>query len=150
MYKSCLFMFLQIHCGFVHTAGPIITPKDSKYLNRCRFLVLSAIFDSYDDPHQPSSISLLSQEIFCFIMVVDPKSLKLFEDGGLLSQDEMGRKWVGIWQIIELKNLPFDEPRRNGKLPKLLLHRLFPDTQYSIWIDGKLELVVDPLLILER
>jgi hypothetical protein len=46
--------------------------------------------------------------------------------------------------------LPYEEPRRNGKVPKLLLHRLFPEAQYSVWIDGKLELAADPILILER
>lgn len=36
------------------------------------------------------------------------------------------------------------------QVPKLLLHRLFPNVRYSLWIDGKLELVVDPYQILER
>lgn len=36
------------------------------------------------------------------------------------------------------------------QVPKLLLHRLFPNVRYSIWIDGKLELVVDPYQVLER
>lgn len=36
------------------------------------------------------------------------------------------------------------------QVPKLLLHRLFPNVRYSIWIDGKLQLVVDPYQILER
>lgn len=36
------------------------------------------------------------------------------------------------------------------QIPKLLLHRLFPNVRYSLWIDGKLELVVDPYQILER
>ncbi|KAI3457457.1 hypothetical protein Pfo_014120 [Paulownia fortunei] len=45
--------------------------------------------------------------------------------------------------------------RRKGslqsiKVPKLLLQRHFPNTQYPIWIDGKLQLVVDPYQILER
>ncbi|MFS7984443.1 hypothetical protein Hanom_Chr11g00986521 [Helianthus anomalus] len=35
-------------------------------------------------------------------------------------------------------------------VPKLLLHRLFPNVRYSIWIDGKLQLVVDPYQLLER
>ncbi|XP_071688839.1 probable hexosyltransferase MUCI70 [Rutidosis leptorrhynchoides] len=47
-------------------------------------------------------------------------------------------------------HLPYDEPRRNGKIPKILTHRLFPQAIYSIWIDGKMELIVDPLLMLER
>ncbi|WJX78280.1 putative hexosyltransferase muci70 [Trifolium repens] len=35
-------------------------------------------------------------------------------------------------------------------IPKLLLHRMVPNARYSIWLDGKLELVVDPYQILER
>ncbi|KAJ8633359.1 hypothetical protein MRB53_026695 [Persea americana] len=36
------------------------------------------------------------------------------------------------------------------QVPKLLLHRIFPNARFSIWINGKLELVVDPHQILER
>ena len=36
------------------------------------------------------------------------------------------------------------------QIPKLLLHRMVPNARYSIWVDGKLELVVDPYQILER
>ncbi|KAG9154707.1 hypothetical protein Leryth_026404, partial [Lithospermum erythrorhizon] len=59
-------------------------------------------------------------------------------------------KRVGLWRTVVVHNLPYTDPRRNGKIPKLLLHRLFPNARYSLWIDGKLELVVDPYLILER
>ncbi|KAJ0010576.1 hypothetical protein Pint_33544 [Pistacia integerrima] len=56
----------------------------------------------------------------------------------------------GCMASYSTKNPPYDEPRRNGKVPKILTHRLFPQAQYSIWIDGKMELIVDPLLLLER
>ncbi|KAG9149783.1 hypothetical protein Leryth_025903 [Lithospermum erythrorhizon] len=59
-------------------------------------------------------------------------------------------KRVGLWRTVVVHNLPYTDPRRNGKIPKLLLHRIFPNARYSLWIDGKLELVVDPYLILER
>jgi len=36
------------------------------------------------------------------------------------------------------------------QIPKLLLHRLFPNVRFSVWIDAKLELVADPYLLLER
>lgn len=36
------------------------------------------------------------------------------------------------------------------QIPKLLVHRMFPNARYSLWIDGKLELVVDPYQLLER
>lgn len=42
------------------------------------------------------------------------------------------------------------EPLNLLQVPKLLLHRIFPNARYSIWIDGKLELVVDPYQVLER
>ncbi|XP_037441319.1 uncharacterized protein LOC119309417 [Triticum dicoccoides] len=36
------------------------------------------------------------------------------------------------------------------KVPKLLLHRLFPNVRYSLCIDGKLKLVKDPYQLLKR
>lgn len=123
---------------------------DIKYVKKCKFVVASGIFDGYDLPHEPSNISFSSKKLFCFLMVVDEVSLKFMRKNGTVKEDSAGGKWVGIWRIILLKNPPYDEPRRNGKVPKILTHRLFPEAQYSIWIDGKMELIVDPLLILER
>lgn len=124
--------------------------KDIQYVKNCKFVVASGIFDGYDTPHQPSNISLRSQKIFCFLMVVDDVSLNVIKENVTVKEDSGGGLWVGIWRLVLLKNSPYDEPRRNGKVPKILTHRLFPEAQYSIWIDGKMELVVDPLLILER
>lgn len=141
----------NIHCGFAQVDGPeLIARKDQGYVSHCRFLVATGIFDNYDQPHQPSNVSRLAHKIFCFIMLADHVSVKTFEEGKFLVRDENEGNWVGMWRVIEMKSLPYDEARRNGKVPKLLLHRLFPKTRYSIWIDGKLELVADPLLILER
>lgn len=123
---------------------------DVKYVTKCKFVVASGIFDGYDTPHQPSNISDRSRKLFCFLMVVDEVSLDFMKQNGSVTLDGDGGKWVGIWRIITLHNAPYDEPRRNGKVPKILTHRLFPQARYSIWIDGKMELIVDPLLILER
>lgn len=125
-------------------------PVDIKYVEKCKFVVASGVFDGYDIPHQPSNISLRSEKLFCFLMVVDEVSLKFMRENSTVKEDDAGGKWVGIWRLVLLKNQPYDEPRRNGKVPKIITHRLFPQAQYSIWIDGKMELIVDPLLILER
>jgi len=125
-------------------------PIDVKYVKKCRFVVASGIFDGYDVPHQPSNISDRSQKLFCFLMVVDEVSLDFIKQNVTVREDSDGGKWVGIWRLVPLHNSPYDEPRRNGKVPKILTHRLFPQAWYSIWIDGKMELIVDPLLILER
>ncbi|KAL6603459.1 hypothetical protein ACP70R_043820 [Stipagrostis hirtigluma subsp. patula] len=140
----------SVHCGFMKNSGADMDSIDVKYIKKCKFVVASGIFDGYDIPHQPSNISLRSQELFCFLMVVDEVSLDFIEKNTTVKVDNAGGKWVGIWRLITLHRLPFDEPRRNGKVPKILTHRLFPQAWYSIWIDGKMELIVDPLLILER
>ncbi|XP_050231644.1 probable hexosyltransferase MUCI70 [Mercurialis annua] len=141
---------MKVHCGFIRNGGSEMDPMDIKYVKKCRFVVASGIFDGYDIPHQPSNISDRSKEIFCFLMVVDEVSLDFIKENTTVSKDGNGGQWVGIWRLILLKHPPYDEPRRNGKVPKILTHRLFPQAQYSIWIDGKMELIVDPLLILER
>lgn len=140
----------QVHCGFMRNGGAEMDAIDVMYAKRCKFVVASGIFDGYDTPHQPSNISLRSQKLFCFLMVVDEKSLDFIQQNVSVKVDSQGGKWVGIWRLVVLHQPPFDEPRRNGKVPKILTHRLFPQAQYSIWIDGKMELIVDPLLILER
>ncbi|KAL5175374.1 hypothetical protein HKD37_08G021589 [Glycine soja] len=141
---------MKVHCGFIQGGGAEMNRVDIKYVKKCKFVVASGIFDGYDLPHQPSNISLRSKELFCFLMVVDEVSLKFMRENGTVKEDRAGGKWVGIWRLVLLKHPPYDEPRRNGKVPKILTHRLFPQAQYSIWIDGKMELIVDPLLILER
>lgn len=141
---------MKVHCGFMHNGGGDMDPKDVEYAKKCRFVVASGIFDGYDTPHQPSNISTRSQKLFCFLMVVDEKSFDFIKENVTVRTDDDGGHWVGIWRLVLLKHQPYDEPRRNGKVPKILVHRMFPEAQYSIWIDGKMELLVDPLLILER
>nr|APA20241.1 DUF616 protein [Populus tomentosa] len=141
---------MKVHCGFMHNGGADMDLVDIEYVKNCRFVVASGIFDGYDVPHQPSYISDRSRKLFCFLMVVDEISLDFIKENVTVREDHNRGRWVGIWRLILLKHSPYDEPRRNGKVPKILTHRLFPQAQYSIWIDGKMELLVDPLQILER
>lgn len=145
-----LYISFQVHCGFIKGGGGEMVEADKKFVKKCKFVVASGIFDGYDVPQQPSNISMRSKKLFCFLMVVDEVSLDFIKQNASIRVDKEGGKWVGIWRLVTLHNLPFDEPRRNGKVPKILTHRLFPQARYSIWIDGKMELIVDPLLILER
>ena len=36
------------------------------------------------------------------------------------------------------------------QIAKLLIHRLFPNAKYSLWVDGKLRLRRDPYIVFER
>ncbi|TYJ30510.1 hypothetical protein E1A91_A06G135300v1 [Gossypium mustelinum] len=144
---------MNVRCGFVKGSKPgrgsgfDINDDDLLKMEQCHGVVVaSAIFGAFDIIQQPKNISEYSKQTICFYMFVDEETeadLKL--NGGL---DE--RKKIGVWRIVVAHNLPYTDGRRNGKIPKLLTHRLFPNARFSLWIDGKLELVVDPYQILER
>ncbi|WCJ21273.1 hypothetical protein M5689_003439 [Euphorbia peplus] len=143
-----------LHCGFVKpptgfpSTGFDLDEKDKAFMSTCRVVVSSCIFGSSDFLRRPTSkrISEFSKRVVCFVMFVDEQTQsKLFSDGNI--PDDRG--YVGLWRIIVVKNLPYQDMRRTGKVPKFLSHRLFPSSSYSIWLDSKMRLTTDPLLILE-
>ncbi|TYG65168.1 hypothetical protein ES288_D06G164400v1 [Gossypium darwinii] len=144
---------MNVRCGFVkgskpgHGTGFDINDDDLLEMEQCHGVVVaSAIFGAFDIIQQPKNISEYSKQTICFYMFVDEETeadLKL--NGGLDAS-----KKIGVWRIVVAHNLPYTDGRRNGKIPKLLTHRLFPNARFSLWIDGKLELIVDPFQILER
>ncbi|KAL0442756.1 UNVERIFIED_CONTAM: hypothetical protein Slati_1998300 [Sesamum latifolium] len=144
---------MSVHCGFVrgvkpgHQTGFDIDDSDLLEMETCQGVVVaSAIFGAFDLIRQPQNISEYSQKNVCFHMFVDEETEAFLRNSSELDHN----KKVGLWRIILVHNLPYSDPRRNGKVPKLLLHRLFPNARYSLWVDAKLELVVDPIQILER
>ncbi|KAH1054961.1 hypothetical protein J1N35_033026 [Gossypium stocksii] len=144
---------MNLHCGFVKGRKPgrgtgfDIDDNDLLHMEQCRGVVVaSAIFGAFDVIQQPRNISEYSKRTICFYMFADEETeADLKANGGL---DETRK--IGVWRIVVVRNLPYTDGRRNGKIPKLLTHRLFPNARFSLWIDGKLELVVDPYQILER
>lgn len=103
-------------------------------------------------PQPPSSLSLFQMSLttrrhVCFVMFVDKPSFDaLVKDGP--PPDSEGR--VGLWRIVMVTHLPYSDPRKSGKVPKLLTHRLFPNAKYSMWVDSKLRLAADPLLVFDK
>ncbi|KAK6126942.1 hypothetical protein DH2020_039316 [Rehmannia glutinosa] len=125
---------MKVHCGFMQGGGEEMAPKDIEYVKKCKFVVATGIFDAYDSPHQPSNISKRSESLFCFLMVVDEVSLKFIRNNVSVTEDIHGGQWVGIWRLILLKHQPYDEPRRNGKVPKILTHRYLWRGKYTFAI----------------
>ncbi|CAL9755511.1 unnamed protein product [Musa acuminata subsp. burmannicoides] len=144
---------MMVHCGFAKGKKPgretgfDINETDLLEMEECHDVVVaSAIFGKYDVMQQPKNISEYAKRNACFYMFVDEETeLYIKNSSGLVDT-----KRVGLWIVVVVRNLPFVDARRNGKVPKLLLHRLFPNARFSLWIDGKLELVVDPYQVLER
>ncbi|KAL3635462.1 hypothetical protein CASFOL_020009 [Castilleja foliolosa] len=97
-------------------------------------------------PNSNKNISEYTQKNVCFHMFVDEETNFFLRNSNALDGDEK----VGIWRIIVVHNLPYSDRRRNEKIPKLLPHWIFPNAPYSMWINAKLELIVDPFQILER
>lgn len=144
---------MTVHCGFVRGIKPgrdtgfDIAEPDLLEMEQCHGVVVaSAIFGNYDIIQQPENISEAAKVNVSFYMFVDEETEEYIRNSTGLGNT----KWVGLWRIIVVHHLPYADARRNGKVPKLLLHRIFPNARYSIWIDGKLKLVVDPYQILER
>ena len=48
-------------------------------------------------------------------------------------------RW-GVWNVVVLSKamLPFKDAKRNSRLPKMLLHRLFGSATYALYMDSKL------------
>ena len=64
---------------------------------------------------------------------------------------EVGEERVGQWQLLTLTPpLAYASARRNSRVPKLLPFRLFRLANYSLWLDGKLRLRVDPMHLVRR
>lgn len=143
----------QLTCAFVKgpngtSTGFDISEDDRKYMSKCRIAVSSCIFGNSDRLRTPfgKTITSLSKKTVCFAMFLDDVTLHTLLSEGL-KMDNMG--FIGIWKIIVIKNMPYNDMRRVGKIPKLLAHRLFPSSRFSIWLDSKLRLQTDPILILE-
>ncbi|PKI79494.1 hypothetical protein CRG98_000125 [Punica granatum] len=144
---------MSIHCGFVKGPKPGLgTGYDMNEIDRlamenCHGVVVSsAIFGNFDEIQQPKNISEYSKKNVCFFMFVDEETEAYLRKTSAIDSDRRS----GIWRVVVVRNLPYTDGRRNGKIPKLLIHRMFPNARFSLWIDGKLELVVDPYQILER
>ncbi|PUZ77453.1 hypothetical protein GQ55_1G372600 [Panicum hallii var. hallii] len=143
-----------LHCGFVRgtndypSTGFDLDANDRRYMATCHVSVSSCIFGSSDYLRRPtkSRIGSYAKKNVCFVMFMDELTLATLSSEGHMP-DENG--FVGLWRIVVVKNLPYKDMRRAGKVPKFLSHRLFPSAMYSIWLDSKLRLHADPMLIIE-
>lgn len=111
-------------------------------------VVVSAIFNDHDKIRQPKGLGSKTQDNVCFFMFIDDVTLKGLNHHGLNLTQSSEYK-IGVWRIVKVsnKNL-YQNPAMNGVIPKFLVHRLFPNSKFSIWIDAKLQLMVDPLLLI--
>lgn len=112
-------------------------------------VVISAIFNDHDKIRQPKGLGKETPYSVCFYMFVDDATLKGLQYHNLISTTSSDENSVGVWRIVKVaKEHLYENPAMNGIIPKYLVHRLFPNSKYSIWIDAKMQLVVDPFLLI--
>ncbi|XP_021766328.1 uncharacterized protein LOC110730814 [Chenopodium quinoa] len=138
---------IEFPCGFFKPFP--INDYDRAEMGRCKgVVVVSAIFGDHDKIRQPKGIGSKTLDITCFIMFVDDVTLRGLVNHNLISKESNEYK-VGVWRLVNVSSQGlYRNPAMNGVIPKYLVHRLFPNAKYSIWVDAKLQLVVDPLLLI--
>lgn len=136
-----------IHCGFYSDKGGFrISEEDKAFMQSCKAVVSTCAFGGGDDLYQPIGMSELSLKKVCYVAFWDEITLAAQESEG---HTFGANHSIGNWRIILVKDLPFRDQRLNGKIPKMLGHRLFPNSRYSIWVDSKSQFRRDPLGVLE-
>ncbi|KAJ9690982.1 hypothetical protein PVL29_013240 [Vitis rotundifolia] len=137
----------EVPCGFMKEFS--ISKSDRIAMEKCGgVVVVSAIFADHDKIRQPKGLGSRTLENVCFFMFVDDTTLKGLDYHKVISTESQEYK-VGAWRLVRVSSQHlYKNPAMNGVIPKYLVHRLFPNSKYSIWVDAKLQLVVDPLLLI--
>ncbi|XP_028764886.1 uncharacterized protein LOC114722933 [Neltuma alba] len=137
----------KIPCGFLKKF-PILD-SDQMAMEKCDGLVVvSALFNDHDKVRQPRGLGSKTLDYVCFFMFIDDITLKGLQYHGIVSSESTEYK-VGAWRLVKVSREDlYENPAMNGVIPKYLVHRLFPNSKFSIWVDAKLQLVVDPLLLI--
>ncbi|KAF8751448.1 hypothetical protein HU200_012125 [Digitaria exilis] len=138
---------INVHCGFYSDSGGFkISDEDRRYMRTCKVVVSTCAFGGGDDLYQPIGMANSSIGRVCYTAFWDEVTLSTQEaEGKVIGDNGM----IGRWRIIVVKSLPFVDQRLNGKIPKMLTHRLFPEARYSIWVDSKYQFRRDPIAVLE-
>ncbi|KAJ3705949.1 hypothetical protein LUZ61_009654 [Rhynchospora tenuis] len=119
-------------------------------MERCNGLVvISAIFNDHDKVRQPRGLGHKTLHSVCFFMFIDNSTLKSLISHQILPDNPDQPYKIGAWRIVSLptEKLPYENPAMNGVIFKYIIHRLFPNSHFSLWVDAKLQLTVDPLLL---
>uniref|UniRef100_A0A453EF26 TOD1/MUCI70 glycosyltransferase-like domain-containing protein n=1 Tax=Aegilops tauschii subsp. strangulata TaxID=200361 RepID=A0A453EF26_AEGTS len=141
---------VEIPCGFFKDF-PLVG-EDRLAMESCRGVVVaSAIFNDHDKIRQPKGLGSHTVKAACFFMFIDDRTHRVLASHGILEDGHVASASavVGAWRVVTLQQqqLPYEDPAMNGVVVKHLLHRLFPNARFSVWVDAKMQLTVDPLLL---
>uniref|UniRef100_A0A0E0JFG1 TOD1/MUCI70 glycosyltransferase-like domain-containing protein n=1 Tax=Oryza punctata TaxID=4537 RepID=A0A0E0JFG1_ORYPU len=121
-------------------------------MEKCNDVVVaSAILNDHDKIRQPKGLGSETLRTACFFMFIDDATHSVLASHNILAGERGDAGTVGAWRVARLgageHRLPYENPAMNGVIVKYLLHRLFPNARFSVWVDAKMQLTVDPLLL---
>ena len=143
---------MLLHCGFINQprSGMIISKPDRTAMNACQtYVTVTSVFGAFDVLKQPSIDALSNPQ--CWFVLTDQITLAYWKTTLEVAEDPVnGVLRVGVWHVVLIDNLPYPEDLGLvSNLVKLLVHRLFPTARYSVYIDGKVTLRIDPAVLID-
>lgn len=100
---------------------------------------------NYDLIQQPRNIGETARENVRFYMFVDEETEEFMKNDNLLGSD----KRVGIWHIIVVRNVPYTDARRNGKVSSLCLES-FSCSIFHNWLKYQFQTICALGMLLQR
>jgi hypothetical protein len=76
---------------------------------------------NYDILQQPENISESSKDTVCFFMFLDEETEAALKNSTTIDHT----KRIGLWRVVVVRNLPYSDARRNGKVVQLAI-LIFP------------------------
>ena len=141
-------------CGFLAASSyDALANEAAARSAHCSLVVLTAVFGRKDKLQQPAASPRAMDG--CFFAVVDAASKRFListAPKSLVRSGDVSKRRIGAWSLLtlDMASSPYASARRASRVPKLLPFRLFPHSNYSLWVDGKLKLLADPMALVER
>ena len=139
---------MTVHCGFMNQPeiGFRISADDKVAMGSCPLVaVATAVFGGYDVLKSPNLSSIATEA--CWFAFTDSATAEGWEK--LDTSSSSSPRMFGIWRVVVVQELPYSDPAVNANLVKLLMHRIFPGSRHSVYMDGKAQLIVDPVVLVE-
>ena len=143
---------MLLHCGFVNQPrnGMEVSQKDRTAMDACRtYVTVTSVFGAFDLLNQPSVETLSAPQ--CWFVLTDQITLDYWKTTLEVAEDPVnGALTIGVWRVVLIDSLPYPEDLGLvSNIVKLLIHRLFPAARYSLYMDGKVTLSVDPVVLID-
>lgn len=109
-----------------------------KMFESCLLVVATASFGAQDTLHQPLNIE--PRRGVCYVAFVDAETRKKYDIGSCEHS----------WNVLELPKLVWGDPRMKTRIVRALLPFYFPYATFSVWVDSKLQLKEDPVVLVHQ